>query len=212
MKTGVAHPLPSALLASLEGVGAVKDFEAGEVLIREGDASTELFILLSGELKVFTSKAESRELTFGAVLPGECFGELSLDGKARSASVRAVTTSRCRVISADEMRSLAHAQPDFVGHLVMNLIALLRRATQKIKSLALDDVYERIIALLEEEAVDDQGTRRLPRNLTQQEIANRIGASREMVNHVFRDLVRGGFLAKDAKHGLSIRGYLPKHR
>ncbi len=212
MKTGVAHPLPSALLASLEGVGAVKDFEAGEVLIREGDASTELFILLPGELKVFTSKAESRELTFGAVLPGECFGELSLDGKARSASVRAVTTSRCRVISADEMRSLAHAQPDFVGHLVMNLIALLRRATQKIKSLALDDVYERIIALLEEEAVDDQGTRRLPRNLTQQEIANRIGASREMVNHVFRDLVRGGFLAKDAKHGLSIRGYLPKHR
>jgi len=178
--------------------------------VREGERSNQFYILLSGELKVFTLKTPGRELVYNTLHPGEYFGELSLDGNPRSASVRAVTDSRCVVVTGDVVGSLVKTHPDFADHLVAKLIFLLRRSTRKLKSLALDDVYERIVALIDEEAVATGDTRHLPRTLTQQEIANRIGASREMVNHVIRDLVRGGFAARDRRQGLIIRKPLPR--
>ena len=102
--------------------------------------------------------------------------------------------------------------PEFAGHLVERLIHLLRRSTHSLKRMALDDVYERIVALIDEEAILEAGILQLPRALTQQEIANRIGASREMVNHVLLKLKRDGFVAKLPKRGLAIMKTLPKHR
>ena len=211
MKIEPPPPLPPDLLASLEGYGETRDFEADDVLIREGDASSHLYILLSGELEVFASKENGRELVYNTLRPGEYFGELSLDGNPRSASVRAVAPSRCLVIPGGMARTLVQTHPEFAGHLVDRLIHLLRRSTQKLKRMALDDVYERIVDLIDEEAILEDGILHLPRALTQQEIANRIGASREMVNHVLRELKRGGFVAKLPKRGLAIRKNLPKH-
>ena len=203
-------PLPPDLLASLEGYGETRDFEADDVLFHEGEASSHLYILLSGELQVFASK-NGRELVYSTLHPREYFGELSLDGNPRSASVRAVAPSRCLVIPGDTARTLVRTRPEFAGHLVDKLIHLLRRSTHTLKRMALDDVYERIVALIDEEAVLDGGVLHLPRALTQQEIAKRIGASREMVNHVLRELKRGGFVAKVPKLGLAIRKNLPMH-
>ena len=211
MKTTANHALPPELLASLESMGELQRFEAGELLIQEGEVSDHLYILLSGQLKVFTLSAKGRELVYNTLHPGESFGELALDGHPRSASVRAMLASQCVVIAGDTLRDLAKTNPDFLFHLFVKVMGLLRRATQKLKSLALDDVYERILALVEEEAVQTDEIRHLPRTLTQQEIANRIGSSREMVNHVFRDLARGGFVVKDPHHGLVIEKTLPKH-
>ena len=87
----------------------------------------------------------------------------------------------------------------------------MRSVTRKARSLALDGVYERTVALLEESATTAPEGLRVPLELTQQEIANRIGASREMVNHVLRDLVRGGFILKDKQHRMTIVKTLPKH-
>ena len=115
------------------------------------------------------------------------------------------------MIPGDTARTLVRTRPEFAGHLVDKLIHLLRRSTHTLKRMALDDVYERIVALIDEEAVLDGGVLHLPRALTQQEIANRIGASREMVNHVLRELKRGGFVAKVPKLGLAIRKNLPMH-
>ena len=211
MKKAPPPPLPPDLLASLEGFGESKDFEADEVMVREGDASDHLYILASGELEVFARKENGRELVYNTLRPGEYFGELSLDGNPRSASVRATAPSRCLVIPGDTARTLVRTHPEFAGHLVDKLIHLLRHATHKLKGMALDDVYERIVALIDEEAILEDGLLYLPRALTQQEIANRIGASREMVNHVLRELKRGGFVAKLPKRGLAIRKNLPKH-
>ena len=211
MKKAPPPPLPPDLLASLEGFGESKDFEADEVMVREGDVSDHLYILASGELEVFARKENGRELVYNTLRPGEYFGELSLDGNPRSASVRASVPSRCLVIPGDTARTLVRTHPEFAGHLVDKLIHLLRHATHKLKGMALDDVYERIVALIDEEAILEDGLLYLPRALTQQEIANRIGASREMVNHVLRELKRGGFVAKLPKRGLAIRKNLPKH-
>lgn len=211
MKNKSAPPLPPDLLANLEGFGESKDFEAGDVLVREGDTTSHLYVLVSGELEVFTAKANGRELVYNTLRPGEYFGELSLDGNPRSASVRAVAPSRCLAIPGETVRTLVRTHPEFAGHLVDRLIHLLRRSTHSLKRMALDDVYERIVALIDEEAVLEEGILYLPRALTQQEIANRIGASREMVSHVLRKLKRDGFIAKLPRRGMAIRKPLPKH-
>lgn len=207
----VPDEFPADLLANLEHLGELRSFEAGEVLIHEGDQSNQMYVLVAGKLKVFTDNPRGRELVYNTLSAGDYFGELALDGNPRSASVRALTAGQCVVISGDAVRTLAIANPDFVFQIVMKLIHLLRHSTRKLKSLALDDVYERVLALVEEEALLTDGLRHLPGTLTQQEIAKRIGSSREMVNHVFRDLIRGGFVEKRRRPGLVIRKELPRH-
>lgn len=203
--------LPPALLEALGRLGELHGFDAGDLLIREGDTSNSLYVLVSGGVKVFTHNAKGRELVYNTLGPGEYFGELALDGQPRSASVRAVTAGECLAISGERIRLLFETNPDFVFQVVIKLIHLLRRATHKLKSFALEDVYGRILALIDEEAIETDEVRRLPRELTQQEIANRIGSSREMVNHVMRDLVRGGFVQKSRRNGLILRKDLPRH-
>ncbi|WP_255453193.1 helix-turn-helix domain-containing protein [Thermomonas sp. HDW16] len=72
-------------------------------------------------------------------------------------------------------------------------------------------MYERTVTLLNNAAIDDGNSRRIPRQLTQQEIANQVGASREMVNHVLRDLIRGGFIVREPTRGMKIAMKLPEH-
>ena len=211
MTNNLAYELPTELIISLQGLGERRTFEAGSVLIREGEASDQLYVLLSGEVKVFTHKPNGREFVYNTLHPGEYFGELALDGHPRSASVCAMSAIECLVIDGEDMRAMASANPDFLFQLVVKVMGLLRHATRILKGVALDDVYTRILAMIEEEAVRVGDVRHLPKCLTQQEIASRIGASREMVNHIFRDLARGGFVAKDPKHGLVMLKELPKH-
>lgn len=205
-------PLPQPLLDLLSSQGDVQAFKAGNVVLREGDISTNLYILLAGELKVMTTDTRGRELIYNVIRPGEYFGEMSLDGKPRSATVKAVVESQCAVIGNDDFRTFMRTYPEFTENLVIKLISRLRHATRKLKSTTFDGVYERTAALLEETAIVDGDARRVPRHLTQQEIANRVGATREMVNQVLRDLVRGGFIVREAKVGMKIVKKLPEHR
>ena len=196
--------LPTDLLARLETLGDVQEFDAGDILLREGDVSSQLYVLLSGKLKVFASQDKGRELVYNTLLPGEYFGELAFDGGPRSASVQALQASRCLILTAETLRDLVQTEPEFAVHLITKLMRLLRRSTQKLKSLALDDVRSRVQSLVEEESIDQDGVRHLPKSLTQRDIAHRIGATREMVNHVLAELVREGVLAKDPQLGLVI--------
>lgn len=150
-------------------------------------------------------------MVYNTLHPGEYFGELAFDGGPRSASVQALQASRCLILTADTLHELVQSEPEFAVHLITKLMRLLRRSTQKLKSLALDDVRSRVLSLIEEEAIDEDGTRHLPKSLTQRDIAHRIGATREMVNHVLQDLVKEKFLAKDPRIGLVILKSLSKN-
>ena len=77
-------------------------------------------------------------------------------------------------------------------------------------SLVLQDVYERVASLLEEHTFMNGDVRTVPRILTYQEIANRVGASREMVGNIMRNLIRGGFIVKDKDRQMTIVRKLPK--
>ena len=135
-----ASKISPELLAKLSDRGGQRTFARGELLIREGEASTEVFILLAGELRAFTSDANGNELVFNVMTPGEFFGELSLDGGLRSASVEATHSSICVVVPQSEVQAFLGEYPEFAEALVRKLIARVRLATAQAKSLGLDGV------------------------------------------------------------------------
>lgn len=204
--------LPANLLARLASIGEVQEFNTGDILLCEGEVSSQLYVLLSGKLKVFASQGKGREVVYNTLQPGEYFGELAFDGGPRSASVQALQGSRCLVLTADTLRELVQSEPEFAVHLITKLMRLLRRSTQQLKSIALDDVRSRVLSLIEAEAVNEGSIRRLPKSFTQRDIAHRVGATREMVNHVLQDLAKEGFVAKDPQLGLMILKSPPKNR
>ncbi|QIL21339.1 Crp/Fnr family transcriptional regulator [Thermomonas sp. HDW16] len=203
--------IPQELLRRLLTAGDTRRYAAGEILFHQGDASDALYVLLSGRLRVYSGNANGREVVYNVLEPGDTLGELLLDGGPRSASVQAVTESECLVIKSDALRTLIRTYPELAERLMLRLIARLRHATRTIHSLALDGVFERVTTLLEENAVVDGETRHVPAYLTQQEIANRIGATREMVNHVMQRLRRDGYISRNAQRRTAILKPLPKH-
>ena len=203
--------LSDDLLAQLSRRGRLRELDKGETLFLEGQASDALYILLSGELKVFTGNEKGRELVYNLLKPGEFIGELLLDGGARSASVKAIKPSTCIALSPAEFLRLLRNEPEFVECLVLKLIGRVRHATAQLRSLAMKDVYERTTSLIEQLAVFEGDVRVLDKGVTQQEIADRVGASREMINQIFRELERGGFLARDGRRRLLIVKPLPSH-
>jgi CRP/FNR family cyclic AMP-dependent transcriptional regulator len=197
------HEPPSALndqlLQAMSDRGGVKTFPANAVLVNEEDESDSIFILLKGKVKVYGAGANGREVVYTTLGPGEYFGEMTLDGGPRSASVMTLEPTTCVVVTGANVRDFLAHHPDFALHLIRKLIALVRRSTDTVKRLALDDVYTRIYKLLYELAVDDDGRLVVNEKLTQQDIADRVGSSREMVSRIFKQLSIGGYVANEGK-------------
>lgn len=203
------HEPPSALndqlLQAMSDRGGVKTFPANAVLVNEEDESDSIFILLKGKVKVYGAGANGREVVYTTLGPGEYFGEMTLDGGPRSASVMTLEPTTCVVVTGANVRDFLAHHPDFALHLIRKLIALVRRSTDTVKRLALDDVYTRISKLLYELAVDDGGRMVVNEKLTQQDIADRVGSSREMVSRIFKQLTIGGYVANEGKRVVLLK-------
>ena len=182
-------------LALLAGAVRRRSFLRGTAIIAAGDATDSLYIIISGRLKVMMSDEHGREVILSILSPGEFFGEMGLlDDSPRSASV--VTLEACELLTitkTDFKRSLAD---NFELSLMVmrGLVRRLREADQKIGSLALMDVYGRVARLLLEMAEDINGEKIVVKKLSKQDIAKMIGASREMVSRVMKDLQLGGYI------------------
>lgn len=190
-------PLPEGTLRAIAAGGVVRAFPRNSVLINEGDQGDSLYIILSGKVKVFASNAAGKEVVIDFHGPGDYVGEMSLAGAPRSASVITVEPTTCAVVTRAHFREFILAHPDFALHLIEKLIHRARLATENVKSLALSDVYGRLVRLLLALARDVDGRLVVPERLTQQEIADRVGASRDMISRLMKDLVGGGYLAVD---------------
>lgn len=204
-----ADRLPPALLDSLARCGNNRSYPAQAILIHEGDDSGSIYIVLAGRLKVYSAADNGRVIVLAELGPGDYMGELSLDGARRSVSVQAMEATRCCVVRGDDLRQFIAEHPEFAWHLTTKLMRMVRRLTEQVKSLALQDVYGRIARLLTESSDLEQGQRVVRRKLTQQDIADRVGSSREMVNRVMKELTRGGYVAINDAHRLVIRRTLP---
>ncbi|MBS0450407.1 MAG: Crp/Fnr family transcriptional regulator [Proteobacteria bacterium] len=188
--------LPRDLFEAVASHGQVRSFAANAILINEGDSTNSLYVVLTGRVKAYASSEDGREVVLAEYGPGEYFGELSLDGSRRSASIQALEPCTCRVVQGQELQAFLTEHPQFGAHLTRKLIHMVRRLTDQVRSLALQDVYSRVVALLDEFS-EPAGTERVLRHkLTQQDIADRVGASREMVNRVMKELAAGGYVTQ----------------
>lgn len=205
-----ANPKPT-LIDLFAREGATMHFAPGELVFSEGDRSDAVYLVAHGQLKIFSADRFGREVVFNIVHAGEIVGELLLDGGPRSASVRALTPVDCIKIGEERFRELIKESPANSDLVINHLIGLVRKATGKMRSLALDGVYERVVNTLNETVVDTADGRFVPETLTQQEIASRVGASREMVNYIVRELIRGGFILRRGRRSLQILKKFPLH-
>jgi len=194
-------PSPAQLAAigdpfvrELAALGRVRTYPRNTVFITEGDSSDTVFVILAGKVKAFVSDTEGHELILNTQGPGEYVGEMALDGKPRSASVVTLEPSTFSAVQRDHLREAIRRNPDFALDIIAKVIERARESTENVKNLALLDVYGRVARLLLNLAVEADGKLRIPEKITQQEIAERVGASRDMVSRIFRDLTVGGYI------------------
>ena len=186
--------LTDDVLREIASLGQLRKFQKNVAITQEGDAGDSLYIIVAGKVKVYASDDNGREVVIDIFGPGEYVGEMMLDGGTRSASVMTMEPSTFSVVSRAELHQHIVKHPDVGIFLISRLIKRTRKATNNIKSLALMDVYGRVAKLLLNLAVEDSGKLRVPEKLTHQEIADRVGSSREMIGRIMKDLVIGGYI------------------
>ncbi|MGH8690493.1 MAG: Crp/Fnr family transcriptional regulator [Burkholderiales bacterium] len=186
---------PEDQLRMLTMVVARKSAPRSTTIMAGGDPTDSLYIVLSGRLKVMMSDAEGKEVILSILTPGEFFGEMGLiDDEPRSASV--VTIEPCELLSIakrDFKKCLAE-NFEMATAVMRGLVRRLREADRKIGSLEMLDVYGRVARQLLDMAETVDGEKMVTKRLPKQDIAKMIGASREMVSRVMKDLQTGGYI------------------
>jgi CRP/FNR family transcriptional regulator, cyclic AMP receptor protein len=189
--------LPQPLLDKVAAVATVRAFAKRSIIVSEGDETDSLYVMLSGKARVFVADDKGREVQLNQLGPGEYFGEVTLDGGPRSASVMALEECRCAVVKRTELTPFLEQNPELALHIVRKLARRVRDLTENVRSLALMDVYGRVARLLLDLAEDHEGRLVISEHLTHKDIASRVGASREMISRIFSDLADGGYVRKE---------------
>jgi CRP/FNR family cyclic AMP-dependent transcriptional regulator len=173
-----------------------KRFKRGEMIVEQGRKSNALFIVLSGRCRVLTTDSRGREVIIATLRTGDCIGEMSLiDNEPHSATVLSEVQTDVLVLGRAEFDRCVADNIQMARAVMTGLVKRLRRADQKIESLALMDVYGRVAhALLEQASPDVQGQTVIRDKISRQDIAKMVGASREMVSRVMKDLEERGYI------------------
>jgi CRP/FNR family transcriptional regulator, cyclic AMP receptor protein len=196
-------------LNALSAEAVSKSFPKNTVIINEGEKSDSLYVILSGRVKVMMSGPDGREIILTMLNAGEFFGELSLvDSQPRSATVATMEPSQFSVISKGDFKRVMATSPEMADHVMQGLAHRLREADKKISNLALMDVYGRVARTLLQLAVKREGVLIVSDKLSQQDIANMVGASREMVNRILKELEGSGYIKVESKN-IIINEQLP---
>ena len=197
------------ILAELAKLGETRTWEPGTTVVTEGEVADCMYIIHTGELRAVVAGDGGRTMELSTLGAGEYFGELMLSGALRSASVQVTVRARLtRVMRAEVERVLA-SRPDLAFHLIQRLVQRVRTLTHTVGRMASVDVYGRLVGLFDALAVDDGGRRIVPGPLSQARIAERLGASRAMVNRLLQDLARGGYIEVSRERIVLLRKLLP---
>jgi CRP/FNR family transcriptional regulator, cyclic AMP receptor protein len=201
-------------LRSLAIRGKVRSYAKKTVIINEGDDGDSLFVILKGSVKAYAMDASGREITYGIISSCDYFGEMSLDGGPRSASIMSLEPSICAVLTRRDVAEHLSDEPEFALQLVVKVIQRARAATEVARSMALLDVYSRMAAVLQENLTPAHYTS-LPKRKSQTEqpallephvlecthldVASRVGASREAISRILKQLERSGHVILSSK-------------
>ena len=167
----------------------------GSAVMREGDPADCLYVVVAGRLKVLMGEPDGKETILSILGPGEFFGEMSLiDDHTRSATVIAIEPCELLAITRRDFRRCLVENSDLAMAVMRVLVRRLREADRKIGSLAMLDVYGRVARLLLDMSESVNGRRVVTKRISKQDIARMIGASREMVHKVMKDLQVNGYI------------------
>ncbi len=171
-------------------------FKRGEIIVEQGKKSNSLYIILAGRARVVMTDRKSREVILATLNPGDYVGEMSLiDNKPHSASVETEIQTDVLVLGRYEFTRCLEENTATAQSVMAGLVQRLRKADDKINSLALLDVYGRVAKVLMNFAEADGLKQMVIRDkITRQDIAKMVGASREMVSRVMRDFEEQGLI------------------
>jgi CRP/FNR family transcriptional regulator, cyclic AMP receptor protein len=171
-----------------------RTFPKNTVVVTEGDQTDSLYIIVSGRVKIYVSDENGKEIVLNESGPGEYFGEMVLDEGPRSASVMTLAPTTFLVVPKEDFKDFVVKSPEFSFHLICKLIKRVRALTNDVKNLALMDVYGRVARMLLDLSVDREGVLVIEKKPTQQEMANRVGCSRETISRILGDLSAGRYI------------------
>jgi len=185
--------LNKAELDAINRVSITKKFPKEKIILLEDEEGDTLFIILSGKVKVTTFSESGKEVIFSILNEGDFFGEMSLlDGKPRSATVVSMENAEIRLIRRAEFYRLLENHPHIALRLLEELASRLRKADERIESLAILDVTGRIAGILlqlaEERGIRNNKEVLIKTRPTHQELANMVGTTRETVTRVLKQL------------------------
>ncbi|ANQ84532.1 Crp/Fnr family transcriptional regulator [Azoarcus olearius] len=187
--------LSDEVLGNVARVSMMRRIPRGQAVVRAGDRTDYVYFVLTGNLKVVVSDEDGREVILSILGQGELFGEMGMFGEQpRSASVIAVVPADLVMIAKQDFRQIMQENFEIAWRIMSNLAERLRNADRKIESLALMDVYGRVARLLIDMSEDVNGKTMVVRKISKQDIAKMIGASREMVSRVMKDLGQEGLI------------------
>ena len=195
--------------AALNAAMSTRSLVRGHVVFHEGDPGDRLFVVLDGKVKISRSAADGRENLLAVLGPGEMFGELSLfDPGPRTATATAVTDSRLASLDHIDLRPLLLERPGVAVHLLQALAQRLRRTNEAMADLVFTDVPGRVakalLDLSDKFGVEEDGGVRVRHDLTQEELAQLVGASRETVNKALSEFANRGWLRIEGRSVLLL--------
>jgi CRP/FNR family transcriptional regulator, cyclic AMP receptor protein len=199
--------LTSAQAESVAEAVIKRRFKRGELVVEQGKKSNALFIILTGRTRVFTSDSRGREVILATMNPGDYIGEMSLiDNEPHSATVRAEVQTDVLMLGRLEFARCLPENTSMAYAVMKGLVQRLRSADRKIESLALMDVYGRVArALIDASEPDSDGSQIIRDKVSRQDLAKMVGASREMVSRVMKDLEERGFIETMDSGAIHIR-------
>ena len=185
-------------------------FKRSEMIVEQGKKSNALFILLNGRARVVTADSRGREVILATLQPGDHIGEMSLiDNEPHSATVRAEVQTDVLMLGRLEFARCLPENSSMAYAVMRGLVQRLRHADRKIESLALMDVYGRVArALLEFASQTPEGELLIRERISRQDIAKMVGASREMVSRVMKDLEERGFIETQENGAILVKDRL----
>jgi CRP/FNR family transcriptional regulator, cyclic AMP receptor protein len=185
-----------------------REFPKNTVVVTQGDETDSLYVIISGKVDVFLQNEKGKEIIINSL--GECdsFGELApLGGIPRQASIITTEKSVMAVISRQVFMDTLLTKPTISMRIIDRLISLIQDLTEEVSSLALEDVYNRVVRILHKHS-EKIGDKLVTEKLTQQDIALRVGATREMVHRILKELKTGGYISIEGKQ-ITIEKKLP---
>lgn len=186
----------------------IRKFPKNTVVVSQGDETDSFYVILKGKVDVFLQNDKGKEIIINTIGEHEAFGELApLGGIPRQASIITTEDSTFGIISRQVFMDTLLAKPTVSMQIIDLLIHRIQDLTEDVSALALEDVYNRVVRILYKHA-EEVGEKLITEKLTQQDIASRVGATREMVHRILKELKTGGYISIEGKH-ITIEKKLP---